>query len=124
MIDRIFLSLTALMFLAFGAWSITDPIGMTARLGAEIGGVSGVFEMRGVYGGVSLGLAMLCLLGTLRERFLFPALCAVAAYMGGYVIGRGASLLAGDTALSSNWFFAGYELLMFAIAAVLAARRT
>lgn len=123
MITRLFLGLTAFMFFAFGAWSITDPAGMTAQLGVEIGGTSGLFEMRGIFGGVSLGLGALSALGSLRPRFAFAALCAIAAYMGGYVIGRAASLIAGDTALSSNWFFAGYELLMFIIAAALAARK-
>ena len=124
MISRIFLTLTALMFFAFGLWSITDPVGMTARLGVEPGGVSGVFEMRGVFGGVSLGAAILCALGSLRSRFEFPALSFVAAYMGGYVIGRGASFLSGDTALASNWYFAGFEAFMFVLAVMLAARKT
>lgn len=123
MLDRIFLALTALMFIAFGFWSITDPVGMTARLGVEIGGTSGVFELRGIYGGVSLGIAVLCALGALRPRIEFAALCAVAAYMGGYVIGRGASFLNGDSAMASNWYFAGFELVMFMIAASLIAKR-
>lgn len=124
MINRIFLALMALMFLSFGLWSIIDPVGMTARLGVEPGGVAGVFEMRGVFGGVSLGAAALCLLGSVRSRFEFAALCFVATYMGGYVIGRGASFLAGDAAMASNWVFAGFEAVMFVIASVLAARET
>lgn len=96
---------------------------MTASLGVEIGGTSGVFELRGFYGGVSLGIAVLCALGALRPRMEFAALCAVAAYMGGYVIGRGASFLYGDSALASNWYFAGFELVMFVIAASLIAKR-
>ena len=124
MIDRVFLALTALMFFAFGLWSLLDPVGMIARLGVEAGGVAGVFEMRGVFGGVSLGAAALCLLGALRERFAFAALCFIAAYMGGYVIGRAFSFFAGDTAQFSNWFFAGYEAVMFAFAALLLSRRS
>lgn len=124
MMTRIFLLLTALMFAAFGIWSITDPVGMTERLGVTIGGQSGIFEMRGIYGGVSLGAAALCLLGGLKERFEFAALCFVAAYMGGYIIGRATSFAYGDTAGSSNWFFAGYELLMLIISAALVARKT
>ena len=96
---------------------------MTRQLGAEIGGVSGLFEMRGIYGGVSLGGAILCSLGALRTRFEFPALCFIATYMGGYVIGRGASLITGDTALSSSWMFAGFEAVMFIVAAILVARK-
>ena len=123
MIVRFFLALTALMYIASGFWSITDPVGMVTRLGVEIGGPSGVFEMRGIFGGVSLGLALLCALGAMRARFEFAALCGIAAYMGGYVLGRGASFVYGDSALSSNWYFAGFEAVMFIIAAVLAARK-
>ena len=122
MMNRSFLALTALMFLAFGLWSLVDPIGMTSRLGVEAGGISGVFEMRGVFGGVSLGAAALCALGAFQQRFEFPALCFVAAYMGGYVIGRGASFIAGDTALASNWYFSGFEAVMCLIAITLITR--
>ncbi|MEM7329591.1 MAG: DUF4345 family protein [Pseudomonadota bacterium] len=116
MINRIFLAFTALTFIAFGLWSITDPMGMTARLGVSIDGPSGIFEMRGIYGGVSLGAGLLCGLGVMRDRFAFPALCFIAAYMGGYVLGRAASYAYGDTALASNWQFAGFELVMFLFA--------
>lgn len=124
MLTRSFLALTALIFFAFGTWSLLDPVGMTARLGVAAGGVAGVFEMRGVFGGVSLGAAGLCLLGALRSRFEFAALCFISAYMGGYVIGRAAAWIAGDTAQFSNWFFAGFEAVMFALASLLIARRT
>ncbi len=123
MITRIFLAFTALTFVAFGIWSITDPAGMTARLGVTAGGVSGTFEMRGIYGGVSLGAAALCALGAFRPRFEFPALCFIAAYMGGYVLGRAASFAYGDTAMASNWQFAGFELVMFGFAAWLVSRK-
>ena len=123
MINRIFLTALALMFIAFGFWSTTDPVAMTSQLGVEIGGPAGVFEMRGVFGGISLGAAILCGLGALKDRFTFAALCFVTAYMGGYVIGRGASFIAGDSALSSNWIFAGFEAVVFVIAFVLAARK-
>ncbi len=123
MINRIFLCFTALMFLSFGLWSITNPSGMTAKLGADVSGISGIFEMRGIYGGVSLGAAILCLLGALRSRFEFAALCFIATYMGGYMIGRGASLIAGDTALTSNWIFAGFEGVMLLTSVGLLARK-
>lgn len=123
MFTRIFLAFTALTFVAFGLWSITDPVGMTARLGVTAGGVSGIFEMRGIYGGVSLGAAILCALGAVRSRFEFPGLCFIAAYMGGYVLGRAASFAYGDTALASNWQFAGFELVMFITATWLVSRK-
>lgn len=120
---RIFLGVTALMFFAFGFWSITDPVGMTTRLGVEAGGVAGTFEMRGIYGGVSLGAAIMCLLGAVRSTFSFAALCFVVTYMGGYIIGRAASLVAGDSAMTTSWIFAGYELVMGLIALALLLKR-
>lgn len=123
MINRIFLAFSALMFFAFGLWSITDPVGMTSQLGVSAEGISGTFEMRGIFGGVSLGAAILCALGALRAKFEFAGLCFVAAYMGGYLIGRAASFAYGDTAMASNWQFAGFELVMFVVAAALIARK-
>ena len=123
MVTRLFLLLTSIMFFAFGLWSIGDPVGMASRLGVNIGGPAGVFELRGIYGGVSLGAGLLCLLGAAKARFELAALCFIAAYTGGYVIGRGASFISGDTALSSNWIFAGFELLLFVIATLLILRK-
>lgn len=119
MLTRIFLSLIALMFFAFGGWSITDPQGMTSQLGVEVGGIAGTFEMRGVYGGISLGGALLCLAGALRPNIERPALYFLFAYMGGYVLGRAASFIAGDTAMSSSWMFAGFEAVVFVLALLL-----
>jgi hypothetical protein len=113
MTNRIFLTVLAIMFIAFGFWSITDPVGMTTQLGVEVGGDAGVFEMRGVFGGISLGGAILCLLGAFKDRFTFAALC----------FGRAASLIAGDSAPSSSWIFAGLEFVAFVFAAILTARK-
>ena len=123
MINRIFLTALALMFLAFGFWSITDPFAMTSQLGVEIGGPAGVFEMRGVFGGISLGGAIMCAAGAIKADMTRTALWFVATYMGGYVIGRAASLLAGDTAPMNSWIFGGFEAVVFLIAMTFLFRR-
>ncbi len=123
MTARIFLGLIGTMFAAFGLWSITQPEAMTAQLGVEVSGPAGLFEMRGVFGGISLGAAILCLGGAVRDTLTRPALFFVATYMGGYVIGRAASLFAGDSAPASSWMFASGEALAFIIAAALLVRR-
>ncbi|MEL7545591.1 MAG: DUF4345 family protein [Pseudomonadota bacterium] len=119
MVTRIFLLTIALMFFAFGGWSIVDPLGMTSQLGVQVTGPAGAFEIRGVYGGISLGAALLCLAGGLKPDLERPALYFLVAYMGGYILGRGASLIAGDTALSTSWGFAGFEAIVFALAVLL-----
>lgn len=123
MINRIFLTALALMFLTFGIWSITDPVAMTSQLGVEVGGPAGVFEMRGVFGGISLGGALMCMAGAIKPSMTRTALWFVATYMGGYVIGRTASLIAGDTAPQNSWIFAACEAVVFVIAIALLFRR-
>ena len=102
--------------------TLNQALESVQSLGVSAEGISGTFEMRGIYGGVSLGAAVLCLLGAIRERLAFAAPCFVATYMGGYVLGRGASLAFQDTALNSNWMFAGFELVMFLLAGALLTR--
>ena len=123
MLAKIYLIAISASFLLFGAWSIVDPIGMTARMGVEVSGLSGAFEMRGVYGGVSLGAGLLCLAGAMRTAVEKPALFFLVAYMGGYVIGRTASLVAGDSASVYSWGFAGFEAVAGLIAALLLFRK-
>lgn len=119
MLIRIFLALLSVLFIAFGLWSITDPLAMTAQLGVETSGPNNVFEMRGVFGGVSLGAGALTGVGALRPaQFERPALWFVAAYMGGYTLSRIVSLILGDGATFSGWFFASFEVASFIIACI------
>ncbi|MEQ9314334.1 MAG: DUF4345 family protein [Henriciella sp.] len=116
MLIRIFLGLICLSFIAFGVWSLTDPLGMTSQLGVETSGPNNVFEMRGIFGGVSLGAATLTGAGVLRPtQFERPALWFLAAYMGGYTLSRIVSALLGDNPTFSGWLFAGFEIDAFAI---------
>jgi hypothetical protein len=88
MITRIFLALVGLMFVAFGLWSLVDPLGMASSLGVEVGGPNGAFEMAGIYGGVSLGAAALTLAGAALSGMTRPALWFLVTYMGGYCFSR------------------------------------
>ena len=107
---RIYLSAFAFSFVIFGLVALTGPAELGAKMGAEFAGPSGIFEARGVYGGVSLGIAALTLAGGFRQSMQRPALWALVAYFGGYVLGRATSLIVGDTAGAMNWGFAGFEL--------------
>lgn len=92
---RIFLILMAMSYAAFGTISLVDPVAMAAGLGVEIGGPNGAYELRGVYGGISLGAALLCLSGALRAGMRRPALWFITTYMGGYLLARAGALLMG-----------------------------
>lgn len=126
MLVRIFLALMALLFAAFGLVSMADPVGMAAGLGVEIGGPNGAYELRGIYGGVSLGAALLCAGGALRPSLRLPALWFITAYMGGYIFARAGALLLGPPPTEAYIGFIALEALAFtgALLALRAAGRS
>jgi len=109
MIIRIYLGLVAIMFFAFGGWSLGDPIGMTSSLDVVVSGANGTFEMAGIYGGVSLGAGALCLAGALLQRMTRPALWFIVAYMGGYCIARPLAWLIHHPPTSDFYAFMAFE---------------
>ena len=126
MSTRIFLAFTALMLAPFGLWSLLDPLGMTASLGVDISGPNGAYEMRGIYGGVSLAAALLCASGAAQAAIRRPALWFLVTYMGGYVFARAAALLLGPPPTPSFVVFVAFETLtlILALAALRANSRT
>lgn len=113
---RIFLGLMAALFGLFAAFAMADPIGLTAGLGVTLGGPNGAYEARGIYGGVSLGAAILCAAGAFRRSMTRPALWFLVVYMGGYVFARAAALLLGPLPTPAYTGFVAFE-----VAALLAA---
>jgi hypothetical protein len=125
MMIRIFLALQALSFAAFGLYSLANPIGMAAGLGVDVSGPNGAYELRGIYGGVSLAASLMCGAGALRPGLRLPALWFLIVYMGGYVFARAAALLLGPPPTPGFAVFIAFETvsLLLAIAALRAAYR-
>lgn len=115
---RIFLSAMALMFLAFGLWSLFDPTGMTSQLGVSVSGPNGTFEMRGMFGGVSLGASALSAAGVVRTSMVRPALWFIVAYMGGYCLARLVSVGLGDLPEPATWRFVAFEAVSLIFASL------
>lgn len=120
---KLFLGLVAALFALFGAISMANPLGMAASLEVEVGGANGAYELRGIYGGVSLAAALLCAAGALRASFRLPALWFLIVYMGGYVFARGFALLLGPAPTSAYIGFVAFEVAVLA-GAILALRAT
>ncbi len=117
MLIRIFLGLTGLALAAFGGWFLYDPIAAAAQLGLIVSGANASFEMRGIYGGVSLALGLLGIAGAAREGLRRPALWAFMAYFGGYTLARGLSLAIGEAPTGA---FVGYAIFEVTVAALTA----
>ncbi len=126
MLTRVLLAIAALTFAPFGIWSFLDPLGMAASLGVEVGGPNGAYEMRGIYGGVSLAAALLCASGAILATMRRPALWFVVVYMGGYVFARAAALLLGPPPTPAFAVFIAFEtgMLLAAAAALRWANRS
>ena len=119
MLTRIFLALIAILFTGFGLWSLIDPIAMTSRLDVNVSGPNALFEMRGIFGGVSLAAAGLTAAGAaMPARFERPALWLLVVYMGGYTLARLVSLIVGDSPTFNGWAFASFEVFSFVLASL------
>ncbi|MCI5048365.1 MAG: DUF4345 family protein [Aquisalinus sp.] len=107
---RLFLLIQVVIFAVFGTFMLLEPIELAARMGLEIGGRNGSFEMRGIYSGVSLGIAVLCLLGCLNVRqYARPALFMLITYMGGYIFARAAAIMIEGPPSTDFWIFIVFE---------------
>ncbi len=117
MMIRIYLALMALMFAAFGLYALLNPLGMASGLGVEVGGPNGAYELRGIYGGVSLAAGLLCAAGAARPALSQPALWFLVVYMGGYVFARAAALALGPPPTPDFAAFIAFEAVSFLISA-------
>ena len=113
---RIFLFLTGVSFALFGAWSLLSPFEMTSGLGLNATGPNAAYELRGIYGGVSLGAAMLTLSSLFKPSLRRPALWFIAAYTGGYMFARVAALALGPAPTAYFWSFVAFELTLLVCA--------
>ncbi|MEO1100550.1 MAG: DUF4345 family protein [Pseudomonadota bacterium] len=118
---RIFLALVALSYFAFGAWALFYPIEMTSQLGMDVSGRNGSFEIRGIYGGVSLGTAVLCAAGAATASMRRPALWFLVAYMGGYCASRVAAFILDGPPSDYFYSFIAFEAALL-LGAVLSLR--
>jgi len=118
MLIRIFLALMALMFAAFGLYALLSPLQMAAGLGVEVSGPNGAYELRGIYGGVSLAAGLLCAAGALRAGLRIPALWFLVVYMGGYVFARAAALTLGPPPTPDFAAFIAFEAASLGLSAL------
>lgn len=114
-IARAYLALAGLALAAFGLWFLIDPIAGAARLGLIVSGDNAAYELRGIYGGVSLALAASALAGAIRPALIRAAFWPVLAYFGGYTFARLFSILHGEIPTGPYIAYTAFEVAMFAL---------
>jgi len=120
---RLFLLLQAIIFTGFGIFSFLNPDYSRELLGAPSMSAMGIYEMRGIYGGVSIGAALLFWAGFFKPDMERPALYFLLAYMGGYVLARIAALPLDGMPVGKMPIFVGFETVSGIIAAYLLKRK-
>ncbi len=78
MATRIFLSLSALLWLPYGIYCLLHPAYLAEAAGVVFLSPTGSTELRAMYGGLQAALGVLALLGALRPAWVRSALVAIA----------------------------------------------
>lgn len=89
---RLFLLLQAIGLAGFGLMMFLKPELSLGFLGTPSLSSDGIYEIRSMYGGTSLGAAVLMFAGVFKEDMVRPALFFGLAYTGGYACVRIAAL--------------------------------
>jgi hypothetical protein len=111
MIARLFLALSALVWLPYGLYCLAQPGSLAEAAGVAASTPTGTTELRAMYGGLQAGLGLLALLGALQPGLRRPALLALAFLGAGLFLTRalGAAV---DGGVSGYTVFAlGFELV-------------
>jgi hypothetical protein len=121
-VTKFFLLLQGIGFCLFGAFMFLNPQIMADTMGAANMSSDGIYELRGIYGGVSMGGGVLILAGALKPALARTALFFLLAFTGGYAIARFAALPL-DGMPSSNFYpVIAYETITAFISAYLLKR--
>jgi hypothetical protein len=124
MVVRIFLGLSALIWLPYGLYCFVDPTFLAGAAGVASNSTTGTIELRAMYGGLQAGLGGLAGVGALRPLFARPALVTLAFLCSGLFLSRvtGAGI-AGEYSAYTVWAL-GFEIVSAAFAVRLLTQRS
>ena len=106
---RIVLGLSAVTFGALGLCFLVDPVGWAAVVELQPGSPLAVSDIRTVYGGLELGLALGIGIGVVRPSLAHASLLVHNAAWGGLALGRVLSLGIAAPPGSYSWLLLGSE---------------
>lgn len=111
---RLFLLLMSIMYLLIGVWAILDPLLNAVDISApsfmDIVGLSvsseiGYSEIAGLYGGLNLGIGLMCLVGIFKEHIGIFAIKFITFLTGSIASGRVIFSMLPSTPSFFNSFF-------------------
>jgi len=124
MLSKIVLWIAAIGFTPYGFLCLIEPSTATDYAGLTMTNGDAFAEISAMYGGLQLGLGLLCLLGALKPRFTHTGLTAVAFVIGGLVVGRTTGFLVGSDPVTSYTYGALAFEWVLTILSILALRQS
>ena len=122
-IIRLFLLLMFVMYFGIGLWAIASPLfsgldldypSITEYIGFSISSMIGYSELAGIYGGLNLGVGILCFIGIFSINFMRRALRLLMFLTGSIAMGRILFSIIPSTPPLVNTFFL-FEIVTFVI---------
>ena len=122
-IIRLFLLLMFMMYFGIGLWAIASPLfsgldldypSITEYIGFSISSMIGYSELAGIYGGLNLGVGILCFIGIFSINFMRRALQLLMFLTGSIAMGRILFSIIPSTPPLVNTFFI-FEIVTFVI---------
>ena len=80
---RIFLALSALVWLPYGIYCFVDPTMLDLAAGLSFASPTGSTEIRAMYGGLQIGIGVLCVAGLWTPAWRSTALRTLLVLVGG-----------------------------------------
>ena len=111
---RLVLVLVSVVWMSIGLWAFANPVGLADLVDFHLESSMGRLEIRAMYGGLSIALAVLHFAGVVRKKWRVPALAMAAATLSGLACGRIVSLAVDDFAATGAMLLAS-ELVGLAL---------
>jgi hypothetical protein len=122
MAARIFLGLSALVWLPYGLYCFFQPGSLAEGAGVAATSTAGSIELQAMYGGLQVGIGVLCALGVFRPALERPALLALLFLAGGLAVARLGAVTAAGALDGYNGFALGFEWATVALCGWLVSR--
>lgn len=115
MVARIFLTMTGLMYVGLALFCTILPEQASETVHLQMNGAGGRSELTTVYGGLIMGMAMVCLVPLFRPAYTKTSLLACLLLHAGMASFRVLSLILYAGALQQIWPLAAEEILFFVL---------
>jgi hypothetical protein len=122
MVTRVFLVLSALVWLPYGIYCFLEPGSLAAGAGIAAATPTGTVELRAMYGGLQIAIGALAALGAGRPALARPACITLACLCSGLGVSRLLASLAAGPPSSYTALALVFEWTSAAVALALLAR--